>query len=82
MDGVGESMVRGGIAGTIGGTWNVVRGNVPNVSYKAPSYVTERPQAPSVAAKAGVISTARALGEGFRDAGIDKILEKTIISNE
>jgi hypothetical protein len=82
MDGVPASMVRGGIAGTIGGAWNVIRGNVPNVSYKAASYITEKPQAPSVVARAALISAARALGEGLRDAGIDKILEKTIISNE
>jgi hypothetical protein len=82
MDGVGESMVRGSIAGTVGGAWNVVRGNVPNVSYKASSYVTERPQASSSMEKAVVISAARALGEGFRDAGVDKFLDKTIFSNE
>jgi hypothetical protein len=46
----------GGIADTIGEAYNVTRGNIPNVSYKVPSYITERLQAPSAIVRTGVIS--------------------------
>ncbi|MFP3040750.1 hypothetical protein LQZ19_02905 [Treponema primitia] len=82
MDGIGPSLIRGGIAGTVGGLINVAHGDIPNVSVKAPSYITNRPEATSAATKAAVISTTRAVGEGARDAGINILLERTIVPNE
>jgi hypothetical protein len=75
MDNVGTSIAVGTIAGVAGGTLT----KAPSISYKAPSYVASRPQAPSAAAKAAIVSTAKTVGEGVRDTllteGTKQIIE-------
>jgi hypothetical protein len=75
MDGVGTSTAVGAIAGTAGAIFV----KAPSVSYRAPSYVTNRPQASSAAIKATAVSMAKTGVEGIRDTllteGAKKLIE-------